>query len=109
MENCKSKDAARWGTPNWIATWPWSKMDRKRRKRAERAVGPEFMADFNKGPYTCCVANRIEAMKSKYGIALPAKVQNKLEKALLTVNDIEHQIYDEAFGRALATAWRIKR
>lgn len=105
----KTKNAARWGTPNWIATWPWSRMDRKRRRRAERAVGEETVKDLKSGPFTCCLMSRLETVMSKYGVRLPAKVQKKLETALLTASGIERDIYDEAFGRALATAWRIKR
>ena len=34
----QSKNAAPWGTRQWIETHPYSTMDRKRRRRAGRAL-----------------------------------------------------------------------
>lgn len=105
----RGRNAAPWGTLNWISTYPYSKMDRKRRKRAERAVGPEAMDYFHKGPFSCCLVTRMDEVMQKYGLVLPKKCMARLEKALITVSNIERCLYDEAFGRALAIAWGLEK
>lgn len=104
----RGKNAAAWGSLNWIFTYPYSKMDRKRRKRAERAVGPEVMADLHKGPFTCCLVERMHDVMQKYNVSLDKKSQARLEKAVLTVSYTENCLYDAAFGQALAKAWGLK-
>lgn len=107
MDKTKGKDAAKWGSANWIATYPWSRMDRKRRARAERAVGEETVKDLKAGPFTCCLMTRLEQVMDKYGVPISKPAQRKLEKLLLDLSAIERAIYDAAFGSALAKKWGV--
>ena len=38
----KKTEAPKWGTKEWIAAYPWSKMDRKRRRRVLAVLPREF-------------------------------------------------------------------
>lgn len=100
-----SKNAAKWGTIQWIKTYRYSTMDRKRRRRAEKAVGPEVMAGLSEGPHTCCLGARLCEVVKKYKLTLGAKNAAKLNAALGTVSAFENAIYDEAFGLELKKAW----
>jgi len=101
----KTKTAPKWGTKEWLAAYPYSKMDRKRRARARKAVGPEFMEEFTEGPHTCCLLVKIDKLMTKYGVRLAKSDMARFEKALATVSDYEAAVYDEVFGRKLAQVW----
>ena len=105
MEAKKEANAPKWGTEEWIAAYPYSKMDRKRRARACKAVGPEFMAEFKEGPHTCCLLARLDKLMNKYGVELAKSDMAKFEKALIAVSGYEAAVYDEVFGRKLAQVW----
>ena len=56
------KTTPKWGTREWIAAYPWSRMDRKRRRRVIAALPKErgdLLAQYaGKVPYLhACVAN----------------------------------------------------
>lgn len=105
-EKTQPKNAA-WGTRQWIETHPYSTMDRKRRKRAERAVGEAVMAEFRKGPCIHCLIDRFDEIVKKYGFTLSKKDEAKLRKSLVDVAKFETALYDEMFGVELAKAWGI--
>lgn len=105
----KPKNAAPWGTLNWIATYPYSQMDRKRRKRAERAVGEETVKDILKGPTFCAAATELARICGKYGVTMTKSEERKLMKSLGYVLDLQLAVRDAAFGSALATAWGLRR
>lgn len=102
------KAAPKWGTAEWIRTYRFSKMDRKRRARAKKAVGPEFMKEFTEGPHTCCLLVKIDKLMTKYGVRLAKSDMAKFEKALVAVSDYEAAVYDEMFGRKLAQVWGLE-
>ena len=105
------KNAAPWGTLNWIATYPYSQMDRKRRKRAERVVGAATVKDIFGGPSAAKLLPEYRRVAEKYfGSAMfPKNLVNKVHKALRTLDDFEIALLDEAFGRALAIAWGLEK
>lgn len=103
----KNKKAAQWGTPEWILAYPFSKMDRKRRARAIKAVGPEVMEDLRRGPHTCCLCERICEVLNKYSIKLSKAELARLTKTIGAMADLEVGIYDGVFGAALAKAWKL--
>lgn len=107
METKKSNDAAKWGSANWIRMYPWSRMDRKRRARAERAVGEETVKDLKAGPFARCLTARLGQVMDRYGVPISKPAQRKLEKMLLDLSAIERAIYDAAFGSALAKKWGV--
>lgn len=103
-----SKNAATWGTIQWIQTFPYSRMDRKRRKRAEKAVEkafPGLLGMWRQRPHTCCVQDALNIVLEQFRISLCRSHLNQLNKALRTVAQFESAIYDEAFGQALKKAW----
>lgn len=104
-EKQKTKVAPKWGTKEWIAAYPYSKMDRKRRARAKKAVGPEFMKEFTEGPHTCCLLDKLDKLMNKYGVELAKSDMARFEKALIAVSAYEAAVYDEVFGRKLAQVW----
>lgn len=108
-DNRKSKNAAPWGTLNWIATYPYSRMDRKRRKRAERAVGEKTVEDILKGPTFCGAAMELARVCGKYGVAMSKSAERKLTKSLDVMLGLQAAVRDAAFGRALAKAWGLAK
>lgn len=101
------KNVAPWGTLNWIATYPYSRMDRKRRKRAERVVGEETVKDIFGGPSAAKLLPEYRRVDKKYcGTGLfPKRLVDKVHKALRTLDDFEIVLLDKVFGHALARAW----
>ena len=110
MKNArKSKNAAPWGTLNWIATYPYSRMDRKRAERAERAVGEETVKDILKGPTFYGAAMELARICGKYGVTMTKSEKRKLTKSLGHMLDLQLAVRDAAFGRALAKAWGLAK
>lgn len=108
MKDMKNgKNAAPWGTPNWIATFPYSRMDRKRRKRAERVVGEETVKDIFGGPSVAKLLPEYRRIAERYcgTLLFPKKLVDKVHKALRTLDDFEIVLLDKVFGHALAKAW----
>lgn len=105
----KSKNAAPWGTPNWIATYPYSRMDRKRRKRAERAAGAEAVDDIFGGPSVCESIEEIARLCERYGVTLAKSAESRMRKSLAVLADVEAAVRDAAFGSALAKAWGLSK
>lgn len=103
----KGKNAAPWGTPDWIATFPYSRMDRKRRKRAERVVGAATVKDIFGGPSVAKLLPEYRRVAEKYcrSAMLPKKLVDEVYKALRTLDDFEITLLDKAFGCALAAKW----
>lgn len=101
------KNAAQWGTRQWIEAHPYSTMDRKRRRRAERAVGEAVMAEFRKGPCIHCLIDRFDEIVKKYDLTLSKKDEARLHKSLVDVAKFETALYDEMFGIELEKAWGI--
>lgn len=110
MDRKKGKNAAAWGTPQWVATYRWSTMDRKRRRRAERVVGAEVVKGLKERVHTCCLARSLEGLSADYGAGLPSRKDlANLERALLTVDRYERMLLDSAFAYALAKAWCLEK
>lgn len=105
----KSKNAAPWGTLNWIATYPYSQMDRKRRKRIERVVGEETVKDILKGPSVSDAMAEIWRLCGKYGVTIPKSTGTKLTKNLDVLVGLETAVRNAAFGSALAKAWGLAK
>ena len=103
----RNRNAAQWGSIQWIMTYPYSRMDRKRRRRAEKAVDQEALKALREGPHTCCLSRKMLATAKAYGVNLAKKDTERLVKALETVGGYENAIYDCAFADLLGKAWRI--
>lgn len=108
MDAKKEASAPKWGTKEWLAAYPYSTMDRKRRARAKKAVGPEFMKEFTEGPRTCCLLVKLDGLMTKYGVGLAKADQAKFEKALAAVSDYETVVYDAVFASKLAQVWGLE-
>lgn len=104
----EQKAAPKWGTKEWLAAYPYSRMDRKRRARAKKAVGPEFMKEFTEGPRTCCLLVKLDRLMTKYGVGLAKSDRAKFEKALIAVSDYEAVVYDAVFASKLAQVWGLE-
>lgn len=106
MKN-KTKTAPKWGTVEWIIAYPYSKMDRKRRLRAEKAVDQAALKALKEGPHTCCLSRKMYDTAKAYGVNLTKKDAERLVKALETVSSYENAIYDCAFAELLSKAWNL--
>ena len=102
------KTTPKWGTKEWLAAYPYSKMDRKRRARAKKAVGSEFMEEFMEGPRTYCLLVKLDKLMTKYGVGLAKADWAKFEKALVAVSDYEVAVYDAVFASKLAQVWGLE-
>ena len=99
--------APKWGTLEWNMAYPYSRMDRKRRRRAEKAVDQEALKALKEGPHTCCLSRKMYATAKAYGVNLAKKDAERLVKAFETVSGYENAIYDCAFADLLGKAWKI--
>lgn len=100
-------NAPKWGTLEWIMAYPHSRMDRKRRRRAEKAVDQDALRALKEGPHTCCLSQKIFATAKAYGVVLAKKDAERLAKALETVAGYENAIYDCAFTDLMIKAWKV--
>ena len=104
----KCKNAAAWGSAQWVATYRWSEMDRKRRARAEKVVAAAFPEQFRRlkeAPRVCCACTALAKSMGDVGIVLPKKLQAIKDRSYGTAHSIETAIRDEVFGRLLLAAW----
>lgn len=99
--------APKWGTLDWIMAYPHSRMDRKRRRRAEKAVDQEALKALKEGPHACCLSRKMYATAKAYGVGLAKKDTERLVKAFETVAGYEDAIYDCAFADLLGKAWKV--
>lgn len=106
METKKTTAAPKWGTKEWLAAYPWSQMDRKRRARVRKAIGEEAWKEIAEGPRTCCLLTKLEKVMDGNNVVLAKKDQQAFEKALCTVAKYEAAIYDEVIASKLAAAWK---
>lgn len=109
MEGSKTeaKAAPKWGTLEWIMAHPYSRMDRKRRRRAEKAVDQEALKALKEGPHTCCLSRKMYDTAKAYGVILTKKDAERLVKAFEAVSGYEDAIYDCVFADLLGKAWKI--
>lgn len=101
------RTAPKWGTLEWIMAYPHSRMDRKRRRRAEKVVDQEALKALKEGPHTCCLVRKMLATAKAYGVNLAKEDTERFVKALEAVDGYECAIYDRAFADLLGKAWRI--
>ena len=106
MKN-KTKTAPKWGTVEWIVAYPYSKMDRKRRLRAEKAVDQVALKALKEGPHTCCLFSKLDKIMDEYEVKLAKSDMKRFERALLTVSSYENAVYDCAFAELLFKAWNL--
>lgn len=102
------KAAPKWGTAEWIRTYRFSTMDRKRRARVRKAIGEREWEELLDGPHTCCLTMKLDKVIDAFGIKLGKKNMQTLERALVTVSAFEKAIYDEAVAFMLAKAWKVE-
>ena len=87
----KTEQAApKWGTKEWIAAYPWSKMDRKRRRRVIAALPKErgdlLAQDAGKVPFLhACMANTL--FESKKAIEHVCKLLDTIDASAVKVLD----------------------
>lgn len=103
-----AKAAPKWGTAEWIKTYRFSTMDRKRRARVRKAIGEKEWEELVSGPHACCLMTKLDKILDTFGIELGKKNMQALERALVTVSEFEKAIYDEAIASMLARAWKLR-
>lgn len=97
--NAKACPNPRWGTVEWIRVYPWSLMDRKRRKRV-KAVLPRELAelldvDAGRIPFLHAVAKGIG----------DAGLKARALAALARADSYGRVVVDMAVASALADVW----
>lgn len=98
------KAAPKWGTREWIAAYPWSRMDRKRRRRVIAALPKErgdlLAQDVRKVPYLhACTA--ITRFSSKKGA-------ERVRKTLDLVDSTAAKIMNAIVAAWLMEAWGLR-
>lgn len=98
-ERAKTCPNPKWGTVEWIRVYPWSLMDRKRRKRVKAILPPELVElldmDVGRVPFLHAVAKRIGDRGTR----------TQALKALARVDQCGRFIVDCAVASALAEVW----
>lgn len=95
------KTAPKWGTKEWIAAYPWSRMDRKRRRRVIAALPKErgdlLAQDAGKVPFLhACMANTLFESK---------KTIERVCKLLDTIDASAVKVLDAVVAAWLTEAW----
>lgn len=99
VERAKTCPNPKWGTVEWIRVYPWSLMDRKRRKRVKAILPRDLVelldADAGRVPFLHAVAKCVA----------DAKVRPRVFMALAHADRYARDIVDMAVASALADAW----
>lgn len=99
--NTKKTEAPKWGTKEWIAAHPWSKMDRKRRRRVLAALPGEFSElveqDVGHVPFLDAVVAKV-SFRSK-------QAADRVARLMSTIDTSAVKVLDYAVAAALELAW----
>lgn len=99
--NTKKTEAPKWGTKEWIAAYPWSKMDRKRRRRVLAVLPREFSElvaqDVGRVPFLNAVVTRV-SFRNKQTADRVAKLMNTIDTSAV-------KVLDYAVAAALELVW----
>lgn len=108
MKTTAVKKAPKWGTPGWIDAYPWSKMDKDRRRRVRKALG------MNENPMegqvvdlvaatVRCIVRRLRAR----GVEVPANDIEKAKAAVETLNVFFLRGVNTLIATDLASKWHL--
>lgn len=103
----KSPNASQWGSLQWLEAYRYSDMDKRRKARAEAAVGDKFMKSFKKGPDSVQLMEKLDSMMTTHGVKLTEADMKRFAGALAVVRDYEIAIYDAVFASALGKVWHV--
>lgn len=99
--NTKKTEAPKWGTKEWIAAYPWSKMDRKRRRRVLAVLPREFSElvaqDVGRVPFLNAVVTRV-SFRNK-------QTADRVAKLMSTIDTSAVKVLDYAVAAALELVW----
>ena len=105
MSKADKKDAKtvapKWGTWEWIKAYPWSEMDKDRKRRVRKALGlelPEFAS------VEADVIVNTDLMM-QFGILLNKKTREKVMKSAQFVDDFFKASKNSIIAAALARKW----
>lgn len=92
--------APKWGTKEWIAAYPWSRMDRKRKRRVLAVLPKEtselLAQDVGYVPYLHALATGVESAK-------PAA--SRVVKLLNAIDTSAVKVIDVVVASALEGVW----
>lgn len=99
------KTAPKWGTKEWIAAYPWSRMDRKRKRRVIAALPKErgdlLAQDAGKVPFLhACVAGTLFESK---------KTADRVCRLMNTIDVSAVEVLDAVAATWLMEAWGLLR
>ncbi len=97
--NVKACPNPKWGTVEWIRVYPWSLMDRKRRKRV-KAILPRDLVDLLDAD-----AGRVPFLHAVAKCVTDAKARPRAFMALAHADRYARDIVDMAVASALADVW----
>lgn len=107
MSKTDKKDAKmvapKWGTWDWIKAYPWSDMDKDRKRRVRKALGLE-LPDF--ATVEDDVNTTIDLLR-RFGILLNKKTYDKVMKNTLFVDDFLKASKNSIIAAALARKWSL--
>lgn len=103
-----SKNAPKWGTSEWIDTYPWSKMDKDRRRRVRKALG------MKGNPLEILLVNAVaegvrrsvKRLKAR-GIDVPVKDIEKVKASVEKFNEFATKAANTIVAVDLASKWHL--
>ena len=103
-----AKKAPKWGTEEWITSYPWSKMDKDRRRRVRKAL--DMKENPMEGQVVDFVAETVRGVVSSLkvrGIEVPVKDIEMAKAAVETLNVFFLRGVDTLIATDLASKWHL--
>lgn len=108
MKTTAVKNAPKWGTPEWLDAYPWSKMDKDRRRRVRKALG------MNDNPLEILlveavaegVRRSVKRLKAR-GIDVPVNEIEKVKAAVEKFNEFATKAANTIVAVDLASKWHL--
>lgn len=103
-----AKKAPKWGTEEWITAYPWSKMDKDRRRRVRKAL--DMKENPIEGQVVDFVAETVRGVVNSLkvrGIEVPVKDIEKVKAAVETLNVFFICGVNTLIATDLASKWQL--
>lgn len=108
MKTTAVKKAPKWGTHGWIDAYPWSKMDKDRRRRVRNALG--MKENPIEGQVADIVAATVRGVVRRLqvrGIEVPVKDIEKAKAAVEALNVFFLRGVNTLIATDLASKWHL--
>ena len=107
----RKTSSPKWGTREWIAAYPWSEMDKNRRRRVKKFLGPNSWAvRFIETGMVGSIPDEVRHLKKALGLKHCTLLHSwkeimDLDKAIVTVDNFYKMVVDCLVECDLTERW----